>query len=53
MNDNGVQKYVEKGKKMSAERARYIKEEVKKWKFETRSGRQLKITRARSLSRFF
>ena len=35
MNDNGVQKYVEKGKKMSAERARYIKEEVKKWKFET------------------
>lgn len=30
-----VQKYVEKAKKMLAERERYIKEEVKKWKFDT------------------
>lgn len=33
--NEGVQKYVEKAKKVLAERKRYIKEEVKKWKFDT------------------
>jgi len=32
---DGVQKYIDKAKKMLAERERYIKEEVKKWKFDT------------------
>lgn len=31
----GVQKYVEKANKMIAQRKRYIKEEVKNWKFDT------------------
>ena len=31
----GVQKYVEKAKKMIAERERYINEQVKTWKFDT------------------
>jgi O-acetylhomoserine/O-acetylserine sulfhydrylase-like pyridoxal-dependent enzyme len=34
MND-GVQKYVDKAKKMLAERKHYMNEEVKKWKFDT------------------
>jgi O-acetylhomoserine/O-acetylserine sulfhydrylase-like pyridoxal-dependent enzyme len=34
MND-GVQKYVEKARKALAERSRYIKDEVKKWRFDT------------------
>ena len=33
--NEGVQKYVEKAKKMVAERERYLKEQVKKWKFDT------------------
>ncbi len=33
--NEGVQKYVDRAKKMLAERERYIKEEVKKWKFDT------------------
>ena len=33
--NEGVQKYVEKAKKMLAQRERYIKEEVKKYKFDT------------------
>jgi len=32
---DAVQKYVEKARKMLAERERYIKEEVKKWRFDT------------------
>lgn len=34
MND-GVQKYVERAQKALAERSRYLKDEVKKWKFDT------------------
>jgi len=34
MNEN-VQRYVQKAKKMLAEREQYIREEVKKWKFDT------------------
>ncbi|KPL15090.1 hypothetical protein AMJ74_02135 [candidate division WOR_3 bacterium SM1_77] len=33
--NEGVQKYVEKARRMIAERERYINEEVKKWKFDT------------------
>ncbi|UCG93119.1 MAG: O-acetylhomoserine aminocarboxypropyltransferase/cysteine synthase [candidate division WOR-3 bacterium] len=33
--NEGVQKYVEKAKKMLGQRERYIKEETKKWKFDT------------------
>ncbi len=33
--NEGVQKYVDKAKKMVAERERYLKEQVKKWKFDT------------------
>jgi len=33
--NEGVQKYVENAKKMIAERERYIKQKVKKWKFDT------------------
>lgn len=33
--NEGVQKYVDKAKKMLAEQKRYINEEVKKWKFDT------------------
>lgn len=33
--NEGVQKYVDKAKKMLAEQKRYIDEEVKKWKFDT------------------
>lgn len=32
---DAVQKYVEKARKMLAERERYIREEVKKWRFDT------------------
>ncbi|UCD19796.1 MAG: O-acetylhomoserine aminocarboxypropyltransferase/cysteine synthase, partial [candidate division WOR-3 bacterium] len=34
MND-GVQKYVERARKALSERSRYIKEEVRKWRFDT------------------
>ncbi|UCF71128.1 MAG: O-acetylhomoserine aminocarboxypropyltransferase/cysteine synthase [candidate division WOR-3 bacterium] len=33
--NNGVQKYVEKARKALGERSRYIRDEVKKWRFDT------------------
>jgi len=33
--NEGIQRYIEKAKKMLAERNRYIKEQVKKWRFDT------------------
>ena len=33
--NEAVQKYVEKANKAQAERQRYIKDEVKKWRFDT------------------